>query len=165
MQLRLSCKPRDAPFLPGLLFRALFYALLPSPNKKNFQKQIDKLSQKYKNKKILIYGAGLLFSVIYDNYDLSKLNIVGILDKKFDVETGNISVKGKEFKAVCFENIKNINRVEIDFDIMLISTFKTLDIKISLAETLFKDYKNIKNIKIKPLVNKDIKEWIEEILC
>lgn len=51
---------------------------------KNFHAYIDKLAQKYKNKKIILYGAGLTFDVINDNYDLSKLNITAISDLKFN---------------------------------------------------------------------------------
>ncbi|OGH95893.1 MAG: hypothetical protein A2039_03200 [Candidatus Melainabacteria bacterium GWA2_34_9] len=52
--------------------------------KKNFQKRIDKLAKKYANKKVMIYGAGMGFLAVKENYDLSKLNIIGIADKKFD---------------------------------------------------------------------------------
>jgi len=52
--------------------------------KKNFQKRIDKLSKKYSDKKIIIYGAGMGFEAVKENYDLSKLNIIGIADMKFD---------------------------------------------------------------------------------
>lgn len=50
----------------------------------NEQKYLDKLAKKLKNKKIIIYGAGLVSNLIYNNYDLSKLNIVGVADKKFE---------------------------------------------------------------------------------
>ena len=49
----------------------------------NFQKRIDKLAKKYKNKNIIVYGAGNAFNVISDNFDLSKLNIIGVADFKF----------------------------------------------------------------------------------
>ena len=47
------------------------------------QKQIDKLSKKLKNKKLVIYGAGDFAKVLFENYDLSKLNILAVSDKKF----------------------------------------------------------------------------------
>ena len=52
--------------------------------KYNAQKKINKLVQLYKNKKIAIYGAGQFARTIFENYDLSKLNIVGIADLKFE---------------------------------------------------------------------------------
>ena len=50
------------------------------------QKYVDKLSKKLKNKKVLLYGAGLTANVLLENYDFSKLNIIGICDKKFETE-------------------------------------------------------------------------------
>ena len=64
--------------------------------KANFQKRVDKLAKKYKNKRVVIYGGGLLFSLITNNYDLSKLNIVAIADKSVRDEGQTI----ENFKAV-----------------------------------------------------------------
>lgn len=52
--------------------------------KTNFQKRIDKLAKKYKNKKIMIYGASGAFDIITRKFDLSAINIIGIADKKFN---------------------------------------------------------------------------------
>jgi glycosyltransferase involved in cell wall biosynthesis len=54
--------------------------------KKNFQKRINNLAQKYAGKKIVVYGCGILFEVIKENYDLSRLNIIGVSDNKFNFE-------------------------------------------------------------------------------
>ena len=48
-----------------------------------FSKRFKALENKFKNKKIVIYGAGQLFQTIIKKYDLSKLNIVVIFDKTF----------------------------------------------------------------------------------
>ena len=50
----------------------------------NFQRKLDDLSEELKGKKVLIYGAGILFETAYKNYDFSKINIIGISDKKFE---------------------------------------------------------------------------------
>lgn len=50
----------------------------------NEQKYINKLAKKYKNKKVILYGAGFILNLLFEKYDLSKLNIVAIADKKFD---------------------------------------------------------------------------------
>ena len=55
-------------------------------NDNNAQKQIDKLAKKFKNKKVVIYGAGIYFQIIKNNFDISKLNIIGIADKKFEYD-------------------------------------------------------------------------------
>ncbi len=70
----------------------LFYVI---PNKNtwleyfkavNQQKKINKLAQKYKNKKVLLYGAGMFFDALNEYCDLSKFNICGLSDNKFAVE-------------------------------------------------------------------------------
>lgn len=52
--------------------------------KKNIQNRIEELAQKYKDKKIMIYGAGKVLDLMIKNYNLNKLNIIGIVDKKFN---------------------------------------------------------------------------------
>jgi lipopolysaccharide biosynthesis glycosyltransferase len=68
----------------------------------DFQQRIDKLAKKYQDKNIIIYGAGNAFNVIYDNFDLSKLNLAGIADIKF--EDGNTY---KEFNTISPKSIAN----------------------------------------------------------
>jgi len=63
--------------------------------KKNLQKKIDKLAEKYNNKKIVLYGAGAFFDDIKKNHDISKLNIVAVSDIKFTEES-----EYKGFKAI-----------------------------------------------------------------
>ena len=56
-----------------------------------FSKRFKFLKNKFKNKKIVIYGAGQLFQTIIKKYDLSDLNIVGICDKTFSsAENGEL---------------------------------------------------------------------------
>ena len=38
----------------------------------------------YKNKKIVLYGAGQFCNCVFENYDLSKLNIIAIADARFE---------------------------------------------------------------------------------
>lgn len=68
----------------------------------NIQEHIDSLSQKYQNKTIILYGAGILCEYILENYDLSRWNIIGIADKKY-------SIKKEDF---CY-NFKAINPQDI----------------------------------------------------
>jgi len=79
------------------------------------QKQINKLTRKYKNKKIVIYGAGQYFNVLKQNFDLSKLNIVAIADKKFETDkTKNIT----NYLPLAPEELK-----EYDYDIILVALY------------------------------------------
>ena len=83
--------------------------------KVNAQRQIDRLSKKYKNKKIVIYGCGEYFKILYNNFDLSKLNIVGICDKKFEkTEDQNPT----QYKALKPEDLKYG-----DFDLILVALY------------------------------------------
>lgn len=68
----------------------------------NPQSQINKIAKKYKNKKIIVYGAGQYAQFILDNYDLSNLQIVGFSDKSF-----------KENKGGLFYNYPKISPYEI----------------------------------------------------
>ncbi len=76
-----------------------------------FTKQYDNLTKNLADKKILLYGAGKFFNYIYERYDLSKFNIIGIADKKFRNE--------KFYKSYPVKYIKNCN--DSDFDVMLVA--------------------------------------------
>lgn len=81
----------------------------------NAQRQINKLARKFKNKKIAIYGAGEYFKVLYDNFDLSKLNVVAIADKKFET---NKDSNYTSWQALAPDELK-----EYDFDIILVALY------------------------------------------
>ena len=48
----------------------------------NFANNLKNLINECKNKKILIYGAGLLFETAQKYYDFSKLDIIGTYSNK-----------------------------------------------------------------------------------
>ena len=81
--------------------------------KRNFDKYLKNIVKKYKNKKIIIYGSGLLFQTINNNYDLSKLNIIGISDIKYRNEDKDKLCNG--YKIIPLEYLS-----EQDFDILLL---------------------------------------------
>lgn len=49
-----------------------------------FEKYLTNLEKRLKNKKIVIYGAGIMFDCISNNFDISRFNIQAIADKKFE---------------------------------------------------------------------------------
>lgn len=54
----------------------------------NFDKKLEILKEKYADKKVVIFGMGLLLDAILDNYNLSEyLNIIGISDSRIQEET------------------------------------------------------------------------------
>ena len=81
----------------------------------NAQKQINKLAKKYKNKKIAIYGAGLYFEILEQNFDLSSLNIVAICDKKFESSKQTNTTK---YHPISPEELKTF-----DYDILAVALY------------------------------------------
>lgn len=79
------------------------------------QRQINKLARKYKNKKIVIYGAGEYFQILKNNFDLSKLNIVGIADKKFETSKDS---NPTSYLALAPDELK-----DFDFDVILVALY------------------------------------------
>ncbi len=77
------------------------------------QKVIEKQQKKYKNKKVIIYGAGQYTRYIFENYDLSGFNIVAVADLKFDSKKNE---KFYGYKTISPKEIKDEN-----FDIILLS--------------------------------------------
>lgn len=51
-----------------------------------FSKYLNTLKKKLKDKRIIIYGTGMMFQYICQNYDLSEFNIIGVSDIKFSPE-------------------------------------------------------------------------------
>ncbi|MEI8377261.1 MAG: hypothetical protein WCF95_01875 [bacterium] len=99
------------------------------------QKKIDKLAKKYKNKKVILYAAGMYFDEIIENFDLSGLNIIGIADKNFDSKT----LEHKGFKAFAPSNVKEQNP-----DIVLICAYDVEKIEDYFEDVLFPQYGKFK---------------------
>lgn len=106
----------------------------------NAQKQIDKLSKKLKNKKVVIYGAGDFAKVLFENYDLSKFNILAVSDKKFEKDKSHFF----GYKTISPEELKTF-----DCDVVLIANYDTSHFINILSELLIN---SAKEIKIKPLI-------------
>ena len=102
----------------------------------------------------MIYGAGLFFKEIKDNYDLSKLNIIGISDRKYQ-----LNQEGQEdlgYKIIPFAKIFNYKP-----DCILIATLNTYNIYQNLNNN--KKTKEAK-IKILPMVEKPFFDLLKEVL-
>ena len=126
--------------------------LLESLDEFKFKKQLVKLNKKLKNKTVVIYGTGLLFQKIKENYDLSNLNIIGVSDRKYTTEE-----EGREsfgYKIIPLEKI-----VDYKPDYILISTLKFLGIMDDFKNNVFKGTK----IKVLPLVDKPFLTLLKEI--
>lgn len=116
---------------------------------RDFQKNIDNIAKKYRNKKIALYGAGLLARVVLDNYDLSNLNIVAIADAKF--------TKNEEFYGL--KTIPPSQIPEIMPDLILINTYNVAII----SEYLDKNFPELKKVRKFSIVKSTIKDKIKVI--
>jgi len=119
---------------------------------KSLQKRINELAKKYKNKKVLIYGAGILASVIFENYNLSELGIVGVADQKFfsTDETFN------SIKALSPYDI-----TELKPEVILMATYNSGNVRNFIKEEVFP---SMGKIPVEPIVNKNFREKIAEFL-
>lgn len=118
-----------------------------------FDKYLKKINNKLKNKKILIYGTGLLFQTIIKHYDLSNLNIIGISDKKYLEED-----EGKQ--DLGYNIILRSKIVNYKPDYILVATLKFLSIIDYFQNKEFKGT----GIKILPLVDKPFFSLLKDVL-
>ena len=115
----------------------------------NAQEKINKLAKRYKNKKIAIYGAGQFSRKIFENYDLSKLNIIAVADLKFKDES-----KRNFFGMNC---IPPEDLGKIDCDVILIANFDCTFFITQLDDHILYRTKN-ENIEIRPMINLSFKD-------
>ena len=119
--------------------------------KNKFEKRLKDLNKKLKGKKIVVYGAGLLFNAIIDNYDLSNLNIIAISDRKFQENTEE-DYAG--YKVCAPAEIK-----DFEPDYVLVAVVRAIDIIEYLRYVMLKNTRII----VIPFVKKGILEIIKEI--
>lgn len=113
----------------------------------NFEKTLVSLKKKLKNKPIIIYGTGLLFQYINENYDLSDLNIIGISDIKYASELeGN--------KDLGYNIIPKGSIPKYDPDYVLVASENYM----GLIESLNMEFSSYHSIKFLPLARKN---WLE----
>lgn len=122
--------------------------------KKKTQKQIDKIAKQYENKKIILYGAGLFAGDLLRNYDFSKLNIIGVADKKFQDNCEGEFYDYKKFGPY--------DLLENDFDLLLITTYDDTYIKDYFENDLLQG-ENI-SFEIKTLIRMNFFEYLAGIV-
>lgn len=139
--------------------RILFKEIIPNEHELidyleglNFEKHLKKLSNKLKNKKVVIYGAGAFFQAINAYYDLSKLNIIALADRKFSQhESGE--------KFLNYPVCAPLEIRELKPDYVLVATRYFVYILEELEDNILYNSK----IKILPLVKKSFWELFKEI--
>ena len=120
--------------------------------KYKFNKTLPILCNKLKGKKVLFYGGGLFFHLINKYYDLSPLNAIGVVDKN------QSEIRNSE-ELICGYKLYSPKQIlELNPDYILITTKKV----ISIANSLYCDYVKGTQIRIIPLIKKNIISTILE---
>lgn len=122
--------------------------------KKNAQEVIDKFSKEYGNKKIMLYGTDFLTADLFRNYDLSKLNIIGIAASEFKYD-----LEGDYYG---YRKFAPLDLLEEEFDLLLITTYDDLEAKEYLKKDLYQGEEY--NFKIKTLIRMNLFEYIKALM-
>lgn len=122
--------------------------------KKKAQCAIDKISKEFGYKQIVLYGADLFTGDLVRNYDLSKLNIIGVADESFR--------KDSEGDYYGYQKFAPEDLLETDFDLLLITAYDDIEIKKYLKKDLFQG-EEVK-FQIKSLIRLNLFEYIKEVL-
>ena len=113
------------------------------------QEKIDKLVKKYKGKRVVLYGAGQFSQVLFQNYDLSGLNITAIADKRFEQDRPH-----EFFGLNC---VKPNDLKVLDYDAILIANFDYKMFADILDEQILYGTKNAA-VEIRPLISLNFKD-------
>lgn len=116
--------------------------------KHKYKRQLDKLSRKLKNKKVLIYGYGSMFRFIESKYDMTKFNIVGIVDKRFSSSSNTVFSEVYE----CIK-IEDINK--IDWDCLIVALEKFIFV--------LEDLEKLTGKEVFPLIDKSFWELLRDV--
>ena len=118
----------------------------------NFEKQLKKIENKLKNKKIIIYGAGAFFQTIKKHYNISNLDIIGISDRSFLYDNGCADCLGYK-KIVPNEIVKH----KPDYIIVATKFY------MNIIEDLYYNHLPSSKIKIIPLLKKPLFVLLKEM--
>ena len=93
-----------------------------------------------------------MLDYIVENYDLAGFDVVAVSDIKYSVQ------KDESYKG--YKVVAPIELLDLDFDLILITT----QYPVMIRDYLLKDlYKNKKKPKVQFLLNKPFKLYFEEI--
>jgi len=101
---------------------------------KNLASELNKLNLDCNNKKIVIYGAGIVFDSLTENNVLSSLNIIAVADRKFPK---GVQTQYKSYIGINGEDIKNYEP-----DIIIVSMIKDKEVIASINEDIYKNFEN-----------------------
>lgn len=119
----------------------------------NFEKHLKNINKKLKNKKIILYCAGIFCETIIENFDLTNLNIIGIADRKFTEHQEEETVFGYKVLAP-----GEMAALKPDYVLVATSDF------LRIMEEIEVDYLKGTKIKIKPLIRKPFKDLCKDFM-
>lgn len=118
----------------------------------NFEKTLAKMSKKLNGKKVMLYGAGAFFHVVNDYYDISKLNAIGIADRRYKTDKNTKELLG--YKTYAPDEM-----IEAKPDYVIVSTLKFVNMIDFLTCELLEDTK----IKVIPLIKLPFIKLLKEV--
>ena len=118
---------------------------------RHFDKTLRRHIKKFEGKKIVVYGTGMLFEAVVNNYDLSKLNIIAVADRKYAAK--------KPDKYLGFDTVAPDDIADLKPDVVLVGVLRT----VAIVEYLRYDLLLDKGIQVYPLVDRKILEILKEI--
>lgn len=121
----------------------------------NAQKQIENLAKKYKNKKIVIYGAGIMTKTLFENFDFSKLNIIAICDNKYKVNS--------EERFFAYKTINPKELTTLDYDVIFVNLRKNNTFINKIKYRLIINSKN-ENKQVKALIEPTWQFLIKQVI-
>lgn len=121
----------------------------------NAQKQIENLAKKYKNKKIVIYGAGIMTKTLFENFDFSKLNILAICDNKYKVNS--------EDRFFAYKTINPKELTTLDYDVIFVNLRKNNTFINKIKYRLIINSKN-ENKQVKALIEPTWQFLIKQVI-
>ncbi|MBQ6516359.1 hypothetical protein IJI31_04190 [bacterium] len=120
-------------------------------HKYNFEKTLPKLVNTLKNKKVVIYGADDFFKLIYKNFDLSKLNIIGVTGENCENHLNNEVFL--EYDVYSLDEVKELNP---DYIIVAQKYY------VNTIEDLYNNHFKQSKVKILPIQKKPLLSLIKE---
>ena len=105
-----------------------------------------------KNKKVMFYGTGIFFQLINQYFNLSEINVLGVVDKKYK----NVN-ENKEYLG--YKTFKPEQIIDMNPDYVIITT----KMFVPIAGDLYFDYLEKTNIKLIPILKRNIFELLKEI--
>ena len=121
----------------------------------NIQEKIDEFAHKHEGQKIILFGAGDYTRYVFKNYDISKLNIIAISDKRFEQD------RQHEFYNLNCITPKALKDAE--FDIIAVSEREFIP-SYNFLTNMFEGGKNSAK-DIFPLLKKELKNCDKDFVC